>query len=127
MALVGSLQFGISGALDCHIYAVRGPRGVVLIDAGGGPYCDVLLSNLEGDFGAVRVDSIVITHAHADHCAGAAELQRLTGARVIAPALSRGAIERATKRVSDSAQRAKPACTLPISSSSVLRRRGVPR
>ena len=34
LALVGSLQFGISGPFDCHVYALKGPEGIVLIDAG---------------------------------------------------------------------------------------------
>jgi len=36
LALVGSLQFGVSGPVDGHVYALRGPAGIVLIDAGGG-------------------------------------------------------------------------------------------
>jgi len=36
LALVGSLQFGVSGPVDGHVYALRGPSGIVLIDAGGG-------------------------------------------------------------------------------------------
>lgn len=39
LAIVGSLQFGLSGPLDCHVYAMRGPTGVVLIDSGAGTRC----------------------------------------------------------------------------------------
>lgn len=93
LALVGSLQFGVSGPLDCHVYAVAGGEGVVLIDAGGGTHTRQLLVNLEEDLGTAQVTAVMITHAHADHCGGAAGLHRLTGCRVFAPEISRAVLE----------------------------------
>ena len=43
LALVGSLQFGVSGPVDGHVYALRGPAGIVLIDAGGGTHTERIL------------------------------------------------------------------------------------
>ena len=47
LALVASFQFGVSGYFDCHVYAVRGPAGIVLIDAGAGTHTDVVLANFQ--------------------------------------------------------------------------------
>jgi hydroxyacylglutathione hydrolase len=93
LAVVGSLQFGLSGRLDCHVYAITGPKGTVLIDAGAGTDSAAILKNLEQDLGSRTLEAILITHAHADHFAGAAELRQLTGCKVIAPAQSRAVIE----------------------------------
>src|SRR5438045_1583645 len=85
VALIGSFQFGISGPLDCHIYAVRGPAGVALIDAGAGTHTDRVLANLRTDFETEVVDDLAITHCHLDPCGGAASLHQKTGCRVIVP------------------------------------------
>jgi hydroxyacylglutathione hydrolase len=93
LSLVGSLQFGISGPLDCHIYAVSGRHGVTLIDAGGGTHTDKVLANLEEDFQTSEVAAVLVTHVHADHAAGAATFRHLTGCRVFAPEISRAILE----------------------------------
>ena len=93
LALVGSSQFGISGPLDCHVYAIAGSEGVVLIDAGGGTHTGQLLATLEEDLGTSGVTTVLVTHAHADHFAGAAGLRRLTGCQVFAPEISREVLE----------------------------------
>ncbi len=86
LAVVASRQFGLSGPFDCHVYAVRAPGGVVLIDAGSGLADEALLAHLERDLGAGRLDAIVLTHSHPDHALGAASLRERTGCRVYAPA-----------------------------------------
>ena len=78
LALVASFQFGISGPLDCHVYALRGPSGVVLIDAGSGTDSELLLANLRFDLGTDEVQSLIVTHAHLDHCGGAASIAAKT-------------------------------------------------
>ncbi|HLY59630.1 MAG TPA: MBL fold metallo-hydrolase [Terriglobia bacterium] len=95
LALVGSLQFGISGPLDCHVYALQGPAGVVLIDGGAGTHTDQMLANLSADFGTEAVETIAITHCHLDHCGGAASFRANTHCRVITPEHSSVALERA--------------------------------
>ena len=95
VALIGSFQFGISGPLDCHIYAVRGPAGAALIDAGAGTHSDRVLANLRTDFETEVVDDLAITHCHLDPCGGAASLHQKTGCRVIVPEQSRAILEAA--------------------------------
>ena len=95
VALIGSFQFGISGPLDCHIYAVRGPAGAALIDAGAGTHTDRVLANLRTDFETEVVDDLAITHCHLDPCGGAASLHQKTGCRVIVPEQSRAILEAA--------------------------------
>ena len=93
LAVVASLQFRLAGPLDCHVYALRGPEGLVLIDSGAGTHSASILENLRADVGAGTVDAILLTHCHADHAAGAAGLRRATGCRVVAPEPSRRIIE----------------------------------
>jgi hydroxyacylglutathione hydrolase len=94
LAIVGSLQFGISGRFDCHVFAVRGVSGVVLIDAGGGTHSDKLLRNLAADIPGLDVKALLLTHSHMDHCGGAASIRYLTGCQVLAPELARETLER---------------------------------
>lgn len=85
LAMIGSLQFGISGPFDCNIYALKGPQGTVLIDCGAGSHTDELIENLQGAFGHSAVDTLLITHCHLDHCGAASAIQERTGCQIIAP------------------------------------------
>lgn len=100
LALVGSLQYGIAGPLDCHVYALRGPRGIVLVDAGAGTHSDTLLANLRFDLGTDKVESLIVTHGHLDHCGGAASIASLTGCKVIASEHTRPILENADEEAS---------------------------
>lgn len=95
LALVGSLQFGISGPWDCHVYAVKGTGGIVLVDAGSGTHTDSILDNLRQDLGSSDIKALLVTHCHLDHCGGAAGVQAATGCSVIAPEASRSILENA--------------------------------
>src|SRR5262245_56310470 len=95
LALVASMQFGISGPLDCHVYAIRAPEGIVLIDAGGGTHTACVLANLARDFPESPVKAVVLTHCHLDHCGGAASMKEMTGCQIIAPEPSRKIVETA--------------------------------
>src|SRR5277367_3495006 len=100
LAIVGSFQFGISGPLDCHVYALRGPSGVVLIDAGSGTDSELLLANLRFDLGTDEVQSLIVTHAHLDHCGGAASIAAKTRCAVFATEYTRPILENADEEAS---------------------------
>jgi glyoxylase-like metal-dependent hydrolase (beta-lactamase superfamily II) len=100
LALVASLQFGISGPLDCHVYALGGSDGVVLIDAGAGTHSDQILRNVADDFPDKKVDALLVTHAHLDHCGGAAGIHERTSCRVIAPVPCKATLEEADEEAS---------------------------
>lgn len=100
LALVASLQFGISGPLDCHVYALRGPDGVVLVDAGAGTHTEMILSNLAKDFPGSTVSALLLTHVHMDHCGGAAEIRERTNCQVIISAQSATTLENGDEEAS---------------------------
>ncbi len=78
--MVGSRQFGLSCAYDCHIYALRSIAGILLIDAGSGLATERVLENLEREFeGDIEHGTILVTHKHPDHAAGAAALSQALG------------------------------------------------
>lgn len=91
--LAGSRQFGLSSAYDCHIYALRGPAGVLLIDAGSGLGHDRVLANLREEFDDLSAGAILLTHKHPDHAAGAAGLAQALGWPVYASQFTRAIVE----------------------------------
>ena len=99
-ALVGSLQFGLSGPFDCHVYALAAKSGIVLIDSGAGTHTGQLLQNLEADLPGLSIAALLITHVHMDHCGGAASIRERTGCTVITPRMCRDTIERGDEEAS---------------------------
>lgn len=93
LSLVASLQFGLGGPLDCHVYALRGEKGLVLVDAGAGHPVEPLLGNVEKEFPGETVAALLLTHAHLDHCGGASQIREAYGCKVIAPAVCRWVLE----------------------------------
>lgn len=89
LALVGSHQFEVSGRFDCPVYAMKGPEGVVLIDAGAGTDTGQLLENLRDDLETDSVKALIVAHGHLDHSGGMAEIRKRTSCQVIGPELSR--------------------------------------
>jgi len=100
LALIAGSQFGLAGPLDCSVYALRGPDGMVMIDSGAGTHTAMLLANLREDLGDVPLRAVVLTHCHPDHAAGAALVQKQTGCRVLAPELSAAIVEAADEEAS---------------------------
>ena len=85
--LVGSGQngFSLTDPLDCHVYLLDGGRELALIDTGVGRDVPAIVAEIEAaGFDPRQVAKIFITHLHLDHSGGAAELQKLFGAEVIA-------------------------------------------
>ena len=95
--LVGSGDLGVSltDASDCNIYLVDGGSEAALIDAGGGQDPAAILSIIEAHgIPRDRVRSLLLTHGHADHAAGAASLRRALDLRVLAARDIAGALRR---------------------------------
>jgi len=93
--LVGSGRngLGLTDAFDCNVYLVDGGAELALLDAGAAVRPQPLFDEIErSGFALDRINHILLTHKHADHSAGAAELRRMTGARVYATAGTAAAI-----------------------------------
>ena len=83
--LVGSGDFGfsMSNEFDCHVYLLDGGEELALVDAGVGLEPERILDNIITDrLDPGKIKYILLTHAHADHCGGAAVLKDRLGARV---------------------------------------------
>jgi len=82
----GANGFYISHASDCSIYAVDCGGPIVLVDAGvGESSTDMLLENLQNDgLRPENITHLLVTHKHADHCGGAANLHERLGLTVVA-------------------------------------------
>lgn len=69
--------------IDCHVYVVRGPAGLLLIDCGTPWGRPRLLQHLaHWGLPLDQVRTVLLTHGHVDHGAGAAFFQR-RGARLL--------------------------------------------
>jgi len=96
VSLVGSGRtgFGISHPIDCNVYLIDGGDELALVDAGTGLDTPAILANVAAlghDPGRIR--HIFLTHAHADHAGGAAELRAQLGASVYLADAERAALE----------------------------------
>lgn len=82
--LVGSGQFGISHANDCHVYLVDCGGEVCLVDAGVGLDNERLLRNIDdAGYDPCSIGHVLVTHAHSDHAGGCKGLAEATGAEVV--------------------------------------------
>lgn len=109
--LVGSGQsgFGFTDDYDCHVYLLDGGSEYALIDAGGGRDPDGIVALIEGDgLDPARVRTLLLTHGHADHAAGAAGLRERLGLRVVASPAVAGFVRAGDERAAslDVARRA---------------------
>lgn len=79
----GWLGCSLTDPHDCHVYLLSGPAGALLIDAGCGLGSDAIVDNIaNAGIEPALVTHILLTHAHADHAAGAAALASRLGAVV---------------------------------------------
>jgi hydroxyacylglutathione hydrolase len=98
VALVGGGNngFDISAPLDCHVYLLDGGDELALVDAGVGGRAgdtDRILANVEADgYDLGKVRRLLLTHYHADHAGGAAELRDRLGCRVHGSSLTARAL-----------------------------------
>jgi glyoxylase-like metal-dependent hydrolase (beta-lactamase superfamily II) len=83
--------FYLDGAVNLGLVTVA-PDRAVLIDTGLDESVGRKVRALLAAQG-LRLEAIVITHAHADHCGGAPFLAKATGAKVYAPALEKAVLE----------------------------------
>src|SRR5690606_19469904 len=95
--IVGSLQLGISGRWDSHVYLVEGDEGLVLIDSGGGTDGEKIFENIrEEGFDPQDIKALLLTHIHFDHSCGAAEIREKIGCKVYCSARSKEMLETGT-------------------------------
>jgi hydroxyacylglutathione hydrolase len=81
----GKSGFNLTDDYDCHVYLLDGGSECALIDAGGGRDPEAILRLIQDDgIDPRRVTHLLLTHAHADHAAGAAGLRARLGVRVVA-------------------------------------------
>ena len=71
------------------VWLLTTPQGDILFDTAQEPYTDWVLGNIKKYVNPRDIKYIVINHGHIDHFGGAARMQELTGARVIAIAEER--------------------------------------
>jgi glyoxylase-like metal-dependent hydrolase (beta-lactamase superfamily II) len=96
--LVGSGQFAISTALDCHIYLIRDGSEYVLIDTGAGKFksdTDAVINNIQKE--GISTDSkfsVFLTHAHSDHAGGGMFLKEKLDCTIHANELTAGFVNR---------------------------------
>ena len=79
--------FSILGPIANNVYVVDDGEGVIIVDPSCRP--DVIQAMVDGR----KVDAIFVTHRHEDHIGALADMRRLTGAPVYAPALEADRIE----------------------------------
>lgn len=83
--LVGSGEagFNLSNSYDCNVYLLNGISGVALIDSGAGIDPESILIQIQKDgLNPKDIDTILLTHAHADHAGGAYALSKIIDAKV---------------------------------------------
>src|SRR5258706_9486869 len=67
------------------VWLISTPQGAILVDTAQEPYVDHVIDSIKKvGFDLKDIKYIVLSHGHLDHFGGAARIQELTGARVVA-------------------------------------------
>lgn len=75
----------IPGLRGVNVYLLLGAGAPTLVDTGMAGHARAILSYVDNlELGEADLDRVVITHHHADHAGGLAEIRRRTGATVLA-------------------------------------------
>jgi metallo-beta-lactamase class B len=89
------------GPCYVSVWLVTTPQGHILFDSAQEPFVDHVIGNIEKVGVNLRdIKYIILSHGHLDHVGGAARLQELTGARVVAVAEDWKMIEELNGRTS---------------------------
>lgn len=98
----GQLGFDWTHPADCNVYAVDTGDGLILIDSGTGLSVDEMERNLNAyNFQMDEITHILLTHLHADHSGGAAEICRRSGAQIVLLAEAAPSLEAGVEAVID--------------------------
>jgi glyoxylase-like metal-dependent hydrolase (beta-lactamase superfamily II) len=85
--MVGSGEIGLSEEHDAHVYMVEAGTSYFLIDAGTGIDSRRLLENIDSKVSPEKpVTHLLVTHCHADHAGGVADLRQALNLHVVAGA-----------------------------------------
>lgn len=80
----GSNGFDMTNNLDCHVYLINGGDELALVDAGIGLATEEIIENIQTEgFAPEKVKKLLITHVHADHAGGAAEIKEQLDCEVL--------------------------------------------
>lgn len=80
----GSSGFNLTHRLDCHVYVVDGGSEAAMIDAGIGLATKEILANVDADgIDRQKITKLLVTHPHADHAGGLAEMQAALSCEVL--------------------------------------------
>ena len=82
--MVGDSDMGLTDGGDSHIFLINGPKGIFLIDAGGGKDgAESLLYTIKSEgFDPKKISHILITHHHTDHARSAKFLKDKLGCQI---------------------------------------------
>lgn len=88
VSLVGSGQYGmrLTHFMDCNVFLLDGGDECALVDAGAGVEPERIVEQIQNvDVAMERVRWLLLTHAHADHAAGARFWRERYGLQVVCP------------------------------------------
>lgn len=98
----GWLGLSITHRDDCHVYLLSDGGDAVLIDAGCGAATDAIVNRIAAaGVEPSAVSRILVTHAHADHSAGARELAQRLDAQVWAAPFTADVLRRGDEDAAD--------------------------
>lgn len=98
--LVGSGGSGLrfTHRLDCNVYLLDGGSELALIDAGGGMEPERIVAQIENSgFDLRNLSTLLLTHAHGDHAAGARFWHNNFGTEVLCSAQAKPWLENADR------------------------------